>query len=60
MNDVKSMTTDELALDLQYWFRVGRNEGGLQGGERQYFREVCNELARRRVLDRSEKRIAEL
>lgn len=53
MRSVKEMSNDQLSNELMYWFRVGRNEGGLKDDERKFFRAVCNEMADRRILDRS-------
>ena len=52
---VKEMSDEKLISELQYWFRVGRNEDGLKGEERKFFRAVCNELAERGVLSRRKK-----
>lgn len=47
------MSNHELSTELMKWFRIGRNENGLHGDERKYFRAVCNEFAERGLMDRS-------
>ena len=41
---------EELLNDLVYWVRVGRNENGLNGDERTYFKRLSKEIAKRKLL----------
>jgi hypothetical protein len=50
---VKEMTDEDLLSDMMDWFRIGRNKGGLEGDERKHFKNLCNEIGRRGLLDPS-------
>jgi hypothetical protein len=41
---------DSLLDELIYWVKVGRNEGDLKGEEKEYFKEVCTEVKKRKLL----------
>lgn len=52
MKDVTKMSDDDLFND--FMFRIYRNEGKLQGKDREYFQSLCDELAKRGVIDRND------
>jgi len=41
---------EELLNEIMYWVRVGRNENGLNGDERIYFKRISAEVAKRGLL----------
>lgn len=43
-------TDEELLTEVMYWIRVGRNEDGLIGEEKSYFKNLSNEVNKRRLL----------
>jgi len=49
---VKAMDDDTLLLQMMEWFRVGRSEGKLYGNERKYFKAICKEIGKRKLLKR--------
>ena len=48
---VPAMGDDELAEEFVFWFRVGRNENGLKGQEKQFIRALAAELEKRKLLN---------
>ena len=48
---VGEMSDDGLLDALVIWIRIGRNEEGLKGKERDYFRSVCDEVKKRGLLN---------
>lgn len=49
---VEEMSNDVLLNEMMIWFRIGRNEDGLKGEERAYFKKVCDEILKRNLLPR--------
>jgi hypothetical protein len=54
MKNTKEMTDDQLLEDLLIWFRIGRNEGGLNLEERTYFQSLVKEIKNRNLLNRNQ------
>jgi len=48
--DISKTSDDDLLNDFMYWFRVGRNENGLHGDERIYFKSLSAEVTKRGLL----------
>ena len=46
----EKMKDDQLLDQLLYWLRVGRNEDGLKGDEKKFFKSLCDEIRRRELL----------
>ena len=53
MSDIKEVPTmsDDLLLgDLMDWVRISRNEGGLRGEDRLYFKALIKEINKRKLF----------
>jgi hypothetical protein len=48
---VEEMSNDVLLNEMIIWIRIGRNEEGLKGEEKKYFRAVCDEVKKRGLLN---------
>ena len=44
------MTDAQMLDQLMFWLRVGRNEDGLKGGEKKFFKSLCDEIRGRGLL----------
>ena len=50
MNKFKSISDNELLDDLMYWVAIYRNQGKLSDKDRKYFKRLCSEIGKRKLL----------
>ena len=52
MKKISEMDDGLLLEEMMDWFRISRNQGGLEGAERSYFQGLCKEIGQRGLLNK--------